>query len=134
MKDKKSIVDIYETIYGIDLVVANRYTTVEDLNEEYSYYDGAELDSSILDGLSAVALCKRISDGKRVILAKYNRDSDIKGIDKKVDFINTITHEAGHVVLDIYSAIDQDIKFDSQEPFCYLLGWVGECLYKTWTK
>lgn len=53
------------------------------------------------------------------------------GINKDVDLINTISHEAGHVALDIYLYMEQDLCQCSTEPFCYLVGYAGECIYKT---
>ena len=130
----KSIIDTYPTIYYVDIVVANKYTTLDELKELYTYSDGVILDEQVTKQLCTTSTCTRISDGKDVILVKYNRDCDIKGIDKKVDLINTVAHEAGHCVLDIYEHMGQNICNCSPEPFCYLLGYVAECIYKTLSK
>lgn len=129
-----SIIDTYSTIYYVDIVIANKYATLEELKELYTYSDGVELDESILNCECTTSTCKRKSDNKDIILIKYNRDSKIKGTDKKVDLINTVCHEAGHVVLDIYEHMNQQVCNCSPEPFCYLLGYVAECAYKTLTK
>ena len=131
---KKSIIDTYPTIYFVDIVVANEYTTLEELKELYTYSDGVELDDQIITGNATTATCTRKSDNKSVCLVKYNRDCRIKGIDKKSDLINTVCHEAGHVTLDIYEAMGQQICNCSPEPFCYLLGYASECIYKTLKK
>lgn len=131
---KNSIIDTYTTIYFVDIVVANKYTTLEELRELYTYSDGALLDDSIITPDCSCLTCKRISDNKDVILIKYNRDSSIKGIDKTIDLINTVCHEAGHATLDIYAHMGQDVCNCSSEPFCYLLGYIAECIYKTLTK
>ena len=131
MKKKKSRIDVYPTIYYVDIVVANKHATLEELKEDYIFSDGVELDNTILDFECSTSTCIRKSDNKDCILIKYNKDSKIKGTDKKVDLINTVSHEAGHVVLDIYSHMSQDICNCSSEPFCYLLGYVAECIYKT---
>lgn len=133
-KTKKSIIDTYTTIYYVDIVVANKYATLEELKELYTYSDDTELDDFITDADCTTARCIRKSDGKAIILVKFNHLSNVKGIDKKLDFINAIPHEAGHVVLDIYEKIDQNVCNCSPEPFCYLLGYVAECIYKTWSK
>lgn len=39
-----------------------------------------------------------------------------------------LTHEAGHVALDIFKYIGAVVDYDNQEPFTYLLGWVGKCI------
>lgn len=131
---KKSIIDTYETIYSTDIVVANKYATLEQLKELYCYSDNVELDDDILTGNATCSTCTRKSDDKPVVLIKYNHDTKIKSMDKKIDFINTICHEAGHAVLDIYEKIGQNICFCTPEPFCYLLGYIAECAYKTLTK
>lgn len=132
MKNKKSIIDTYETIYYVDLVVANKYTTLEELKELYTYSDGQELDDCVMSADASTCTARRKSDGKDCIIVKHNKDCKWKN--KKLDFINTISHEAGHVCLDIYERVGQNICNCSPEPFCYLLGWAAECIYTTWTK
>ena len=132
--NKNSIIDTYTTIYYVDIVVANKYTTLEELKELYTYSDGVELDDNVTNHECSTSTCIRKSDNKDCILVKYNRPSDIVGVNKKEDFINTISHEAGHVVMDIYWHMGQRITDDSQEPFCYLLGYAAECIYKTLSK
>lgn len=131
---KKSIIDVYTTIYYVDIVVANKYTTLDELKEQYTFSDGVELDDTITDNQCSASTCKRISDNKDCILIKYNKDSDIVGLDKTLDLINTVCHEAGHAVLDIYAHMGQSIEYNSSEPFCYLLGYIAECIYKTLKK
>jgi len=135
MKDKKSIIDIYYLeLYQVYLVVANKYTTVKQLSKKYVYCNDEVLDDRILNGLATTSKCFDIKTGAKVVLVKYNKDSSVKGINKKVDRINTIAHEATHVALDIYENLDQDICYCTPEPFCYLVGWATECIYKTLTK
>ena len=133
MKDKESIIDTYSTIYYVDIVVC-KYTTIEQLRELYDYSDTEELGEDITHFECSTTRCRRKSDNKDIILVCYNHDSRIVGTNKKLDLINTITHEAGHVALDIYAHMQQDICQCSSEPFCYLLGYIGECIYKTLTK
>jgi len=139
MKDKKSkkkIIDTYECIYPVDLVVANEFVTLEDLQKLYTYSDKSELDDRIIDK-SAYATTTpviRKSDDKPCVLVKYIDNNCPKNRDKKVNRISTISHEAGHVTLDIYEFIDQHVCNCSSEPFCYLLGWATECIYKTLNK
>lgn len=133
-KQKKAIIDTYETLYDIDIVVANRQVSLDKLRKLYTYGDGVMLDDFIADGLATTAIVKRISDNKTCILIKDNKDTDVKSIDKKLDHINTIAHESLHAVLDIYNIIDQKICTCSQEPMCYLIGYIAECVYKTLTK
>lgn len=135
MKNKtKAIIDTYETMYGVDIVVANRQVSLDKLRKLYTYGDGVMLDDFIADGLATTAVVKRISDNKTCILIKDNKDTDVKSVDKKLDYINTIAHESLHAVLDIYDIIDQKICTCSPEPMCYLIGYIAECVYKTLTK
>jgi hypothetical protein len=134
MKDKKSIIDTYSTIYYVDIVVANKYVTLEELKELYTYCDGNELDEAITSTECTTSKCIRKVDNKNVLLVKYNYESCIKSLDKHVEFINTVAHEAGHCVLDIYDHMQQSVCNCSPEPFCYLLGYIAECIYKTLKK
>ena len=131
MKNKKARIDTYETVYYIDLVVANKYVTLKDLQKLYTYSDEVELDEDIIAGDCTTTKVLRKSDNKRCVLVKHNHLTTITSIPKDIDFINTIGHEAGHVVLDIYESIGQSVCSCSQEPFCYLLGWVTDRIYKT---
>ena len=133
-KQKKAIIDTYETLYDIDIVVANRQVSLEKLQKLYTYPDGVVLDSFIVDAIATTAVVKRISDNKTCILIKDNKDTDVKSIDKKLDHINTIAHESLHAVLDIYDIIQQKVCTCTPEPMCYLIGYIAACVYKTLTK
>lgn len=131
MKNNKSRIDTYNTIYNVVLIVANQYSTIEEIRNVVEYTDGTDIDEDILTGCATVVLCRRKEDLLDAILVKYNHPLNIKNIDKNIDLINTVAHEAGHVALRIYQHMDQDICQCSHEPFCYLLGWAAECIYKT---
>ena len=138
MKDKKSkkkIIDTYECIYPVDLVIANESVTLEDLQKLYTYADKLELDDEVTKGGNASTTpVIRKSDNKACVLVKYIDNICSKNRDKEANLISTISHEAGHVTLDIYEFIHQGICNCSPEPFCYLLGWATECIYKTLNK
>ena len=132
---KKSIIETYKNdTYFVDLVVANEHTTLKELRKLYMFSDKVELNEEILSGDCTTSTCIRKADDRFVILIKYNHANTCKSIDKKVDLINTVSHEATHVALDIYENIHQNVCFCSPEPFCYLVGWAAECIYKTLTK
>lgn len=133
-KTNRSIIDTYSTMYFVDIVVANEYTTLEELKELYTYMNKKELDDDILNGQSTVSTVIRKSDNVDCILVKYNRDATNPNINIELDRVNTVCHEATHVALDIYEAIGQDVCFCSPEPFCYLVGYAGECIYNTLNK
>lgn len=132
---KKAIIDTYETLYDVDIVVANKHVTLEKLQKLYTYPDGVVLDDYIIDAMATSAIVKRISDNKTCVLIKDNRETSIKSKDKKADRINTIAHESLHAVFYIYENImDQKLCACSQEPACYLIGFIAECVYKTLSK
>lgn len=129
---KKSIIDTYYcSIYDVYLVVANQYVTLEELQKLYCFSDKVELDNDILNAESTTSTCIRKEDEAYCILVKYNHPTKCSSRDKTLNFINTISHEAAHAALDIYEAVHQKVCFCSPEPFCYLLGWATECIYKT---
>ena len=133
---KKKYIDIYPTIYRVDLVVANEAVTLKDLQKKYTYVDGTELDENITaDCIASTSTCRDKETGKYIILVKYVADTKVKGIDKKLDLLDTAAHEATHVCMRIYSKIGEDVyKDDSNELLAYLLGWATECIYKTLKK
>lgn len=131
-KTNKSIIDVYPTIYNVDLVVANKYTTIEQLNKVY-----CDINNEDLTDDTSIAYTERGYNRKTnrpVIIVRYVKSA--KWVeDKKTDLVNTAAHEALHVCMNIYSKIEEDVyKNDSNELFAYLIGWVTECIYKTWTK
>ena len=133
MHNNKSRIDTYKTIYNVDLVVANKYSSIEELNKLYKTVNDDDITEDFFDSIATTVNCRNRETNAYVILVRYNHDSTDKTVDKKIDFINTISHEAGHVVLDIYTKIEQQVCTCSSEMFCYLLGWVSECIYKTLT-
>ena len=135
MKNKKSIIDTYYLeIYDVYLVVANKYTTLEELKKLYVYSDGVELTDEILKGQCTTSTCYRKEDNTCAVLVKYNTEGTHTSKNRKTDFINTCGHEGTHVALDIYEMISQNVCFCTPEPFCYLVGWATECIYKTLVK
>lgn len=130
MKSKKRIDTYKNDIYFVDLVVANQYVELKDLQKLYTYSDGVEIDNFMLDTIASTATILRKSDNTYCILVKYNGKC-LTGRNKTLDFINTVSHEATHVALDIYDKIKQNVCTCSQEPFCYLQAWATECIYKT---
>lgn len=133
-KNKKSRIDIYQTLYGVDLVVANKYATIEELRKDYAFSDGVELTEEVMECIATTSKVRRKSDNRYCVLVKYNQDSSVKGRDPKLELINTVSHEATHVAIDIYQFISQDLCPCSPEPFCYLVGWATECIYNTLQK
>lgn len=130
-KKDKSRIDVYETMYNIDLIVANRYTKIEQLQQDYYYSDGVELDDNIFDGCSTCSTVKNKKTNRFCVLIKDNHTIREKGIDKFLDLIDSITHEAMHALIDIYEACNAQVKFDNPEPTCYFMGYICKCTAKT---
>jgi hypothetical protein len=131
---KKSIIDVYPTIYNVDLVVANKYTTIKQINKRYERVNGTDfVEDTECVAYTDVGYDKKTN--RAIVLVKYNHCTRNVDIDKKLDLINTCAHEALHVCMDIYSKIGENVyKDDSNELFAYLIGWITECIYKTLTK
>lgn len=136
MNKNKSYIDTYKTIYPIDIVVANRYATLKELQELYTYHNGEELDERMMSNSDIITTtkAKRKSDGKCISLIKYIQPNNIKSIDLRADFVNSCAHEAVHVALDTYEFIGEDVCLAHQEPFAYFVGYITECIYKTLKK
>lgn len=131
----KSIIDIYPTIYNVDLVVANKYTSIDKINKSYKTVDNKDFADIDDETIAFTQPGYNKKTNKPIILVMYCKDSDDKSIDKKVDLINTCAHEATHVCMRIYSKIGENVfKDDSNELLAYLLGWITQSIYKTWTK
>lgn len=132
MKNKH--IDTYTTVYPVYLVVANEAVTLEDLKKDFVYSDKAELDENILDCQCSTSKVYNKKTNRYCMLVKFNHRTDYKDDDKTTDLINTVAHEAGHVVLDIYDFIEASVDINNQEPFTYELGYIAECIYKTLIK
>ena len=46
----------------------------------------------------------------------------------------TLCHESGHVALEMFAYIEEKLSTEYQEPFCYLLGYIGKCINNTYYK
>ena len=133
-KKNKSAIDTYQTIYNVDIVVANKYTTLKQINTLYESVEHKPFEDYDSD-IAYTAIGYNKKTNKPIILVRYVRDSKVTNTDKKLDLINTCAHEALHVCMDIYAKIGEKVfEQDSNELFAYLIGWVTECIYKTWTK
>ncbi len=127
----KKRLDIYKTIWDIDIVVANKYITLEELKEQYEYTDSKELDDFIVDGCATTSTVINKKTKALCCLVKYNRRITRKDVDSHLDIINTAVHEAVHCVLDIYSQSSVDIHYDNQEPVAYEIAAVTTNILKT---
>ena len=131
MKNKH--IDTFETIYGVDVVIANKEVTVEDLRELYTYSDGVELEDCKFEAVTST--CKNKETGRFVILVWYREMRLIKGETAKLRYINAAAHEAFHVVNDLMDFSQQEIDTRNGNEFmAYMIGYFTERIYNTWTK
>lgn len=87
-------------------------------NEELSARYEGDFDDMPIEAVATVSWASRRSDDRCVVVVKVRNRRDLT--------MNTIVHECGHVALEIYAYVHARINYDDQEPFCYLLGWIGE--------
>lgn len=134
MKKKKAYIDTYQSIYPVELVVANSAVTIDQLRKLFVEGNGDELsDYDMTNRAAVVANVVRKSNDHAVLLVrmgsedKYYKDKN----ERKIDYIGTIAHEAGHVVLNTWRRIEEYETVECQEPFCYYLEWVVKCICNT---
>ena len=134
MKNKKKArIDTYNTIYDMDVVVANELVTLKKLRELFEYRDGKELEECYIDWDVVTGSLKRKSDGAYVVLIKFNRISDgfVSSGDKLLDMIDVCSHEATHAALDIYNSVSATVDMENQENFAYFVAYIAERIAKT---
>lgn len=71
------------------------------------------------DSATVYSVRRKKPDVRGGILIRFRSKKDMKQ--------EEITHESCHAALEVYNYICQDVKFDSQEPFCYLAGYIADC-------
>ena len=134
MKKTKGHIDTYKSMYPVLLVVANKDVTIEELRKQFLECDGTELQDDDMNRTTGIVIrAIRKSDERAVILVRMNgEDSFYKDkLERKIEFISRIAHEAAHVALTTYERIDEQVCDKCQEPFAYYIGWIVECICKT---
>ena len=136
MSKKKMIVDKYNTVYSFDVyVVLNPYKDGLDKLFKWAESDNIkseENDSSIYDdkhkkysAYSCIGVIDK-SNGRRCFVVIINNI----GTDELYD-INTVSHEAFHITMELLNACDIQYSEDNCEAYAYLQGYITECIYKT---
>lgn len=133
VRKKKSRIDTYSTMFDIDFIVANEAVTLEELRKLYCYTDDDELEECYTKWDFCTGKVKRKSDGAHCILVKYNQTSDsfVSSGDELLDLVDGCSHEATHIVLDIYAMTSTAIDMDNQENCAYFIGYCTERILKT---
>lgn len=129
-------IDIYPTMYGLDLAVCNTKCSNNDIKKLFVKISKEELTDNDLScdcrGYTFNLLSRK--DYTPTVLVKIFKTEGKTKKDKDIDLLNTITHEATHVLLDTYSKINENISLDYQEPAAYYMGWIVSNIYKTYFK
>lgn len=140
-KKRKAYIDTYSSIYPVDLVVANGAVTIEDLRKDYCEIDGTEIEDYDTKQFGGVTLTGiRKSDDHYVIIVWLQSLEDIyfsKGVsklNKQIEYISILAHEAAHAALFTYRKIQESICTVDQEPFAYYMQWIVKCICKTMFK
>ena len=134
MKKTKGHIDTYKSMYPVLLVVANKDVTIEELRKQFLECDGTELQDDDMNRTTGIVIrAIRKSDERAVILVRMNGEDKFykDKLERKIEFISRIAHEAAHVALTTYERIDEHVCDRCQEPFAYYIGWIVECICKT---
>ena len=128
MNKKKMIVDKYNTVYSFDVYVVLN-PSKDGLDKLFKW---EENDSSIYDeknkkysAYSCIGVIDK-SNGRRCFVVIINS----LGTDELFD-INTVSHEAFHITMDLLDACSMQYSEDNCEAYAYLQGYITECIYKT---
>jgi len=95
----------------------------EELNKTLRYRDGTPLEKDALSGCYGITC--RVAEKKTGLYGTlvWFRNHQIMTDQNK-------SHEAGHATFDIMSDIEAAYSPKFQEPYCYLLGWVADCIWR----
>ena len=136
MNKKKMIVDKYNTVYSFDVYVVLN-PSKDELDKLFKWSESDNIkseknDNSIYDeknkkysAYSCIGVIDK-SNGRRCFVVIINS----LGTDELYD-INTVSHEAFHITMELLDACDMQYSEDNCEAYAYLQGYITECIYKT---
>ena len=136
MNKKKMIVDKYNTVYSFDVYVVLN-PSKDELDKLFKWSESDNIkseknDNSIYDeknkkysAYSCIGVIDK-SNGRRCFVVIINNI----GSDELYD-INTVSHEAFHITMELLDACDMQYSEDNCEAYAYLQGYITECIYKT---
>lgn len=131
-------IDIYETMYDVNIAVCNRKCTDKDIINNFLTSDGKEITEEYLSTKPTTsAYTFRAIDKRNKYATFVVRILNVFGntkLEKDTDLVNTIAHEAMHIVLDTFDKMNEVISVHVQEPYAYYIGWICECIYKSYKK
>ena len=119
-------IDIYETMYDVNIAVCNRKCTDKDIINNFLTSDGKEITEEYLSTKPTTsAYTFRAIDKRNKYATFVVRILNVFGntkLEKDTDLINTIAHEAMHVVLDTFDKIGEIVSVHVQEHYVYYIG------------
>lgn len=130
------IVDKYNTVYSFDVYVVLN-PSKDELDKLFKWSESDNIkseknDNSIYDeknkkysAYSCIGVIDK-SNGRRCFVVIINS----LGTDELYD-INTVSHEAFHITMELLNACDMQYSEDNCEAYAYLQGYITECIYKT---
>ena len=130
------IVDKYNTVYSFDVYVVLN-PSKDELDKLFKWSESDNIkseknDNSIYDdknkkysAYSCIGVIDN-SNGRRCFVVIINNI----GTDELYD-INTVSHEAFHITMELLNACDMQYSEDNCEAYAYLQGYITECIYKT---
>lgn len=130
------IVDKYNTVYSFDIYVVLN-PSKDELDKLFKWSESDNIkskknDNSIYDeknkkysAYSCIGVIDK-SNGRRCFVVIINNI----GTDELYD-INTVSHEAFHITMELLNACDIQYSEDNCEAYAYLQGYITECIYKT---
>ena len=132
---KKLILDKYrQDIYPPYTLYVMMYYDPKDITDLFVWDDGAEIEPVNIDtyqGVTYGLVYKKDDKDKLLsVLVCLNVDK----FDDDIDAINTITHEAFHVVFRIFKHCNVYLSEDTNEPYAFMTGWAARSIYETYKK
>ena len=136
MNKKKMIVDKYNTVYSFDVYVVLN-PSKDELDKLFKWSESENIESEKNDNsiyndknkkysaYSCIGVIDK-SNGRRCFVVIINNI----GTDELYD-INTVSHEAFHITMELLNACDMQYSEDNCEAYAYLQGYITECIYKT---
>lgn len=128
MNKKSIVVDKYSTVYCYDIYVVLN-PSKDGLDKLFKW---EENDSSIYDeknkkysAYSCIGVIDKSNESRCFVVIINSL-----GTDELYD-VNTASHEAFHVTMDLLNACDMQYSEDNCEAYAYLQGYITECIYKT---
>jgi hypothetical protein len=83
--------------------------------------DFFEIDCAEMEANTYAMTCCRFTkkEQQQVVIIRFRSVEDIS--------YHNITHECGHLGIDVFEVVGMPVTSDSSEAFCYLTGWAAEC-------